>query len=48
MRVEHPSAAADLLLSEAVRNGVVEAEQISLSTLRRLYQAAGLPRVSMR
>lgn len=48
MRVEHPSASAELLLGEAVRNGIVEEDAVSVSTLRRLYQEAGLPRVSVR
>jgi putative transposase len=47
MRMEHPSAAAELILSEAVRNGVVEQGQVSLSTLRRLFEEAGLRRVSV-
>lgn len=48
MRTEHPSAAAELLLGEAVRHGIVAEGAISLSTLRRMYRDAGLPRVSMR
>jgi transposase InsO family protein len=45
MRREHPSASAELLRSEAIRNGVVNEEALSLSTLRRLYRSADLPRV---
>jgi len=48
MRKEHPSASVELLLSEAVRNGVVAAGDLTESTLRRLYRSAGLPRVSKR
>lgn len=48
MRREHPSAAAELLLSEAVRHGVVAEGALSLSTLRRLFAAANLPRHSKR
>jgi len=45
---EHPSASADLVLSEAVRNGVVAAGDLTVSTLRRLYRSAEMPRVSRR
>lgn len=48
MREDHRSAAAELLLAEAVRHGVVAEGQLSLSTLRRLYRSADLPRVSTR
>lgn len=48
MRREHPSAAAELLRDEAIRNGIVSEEALSLSTLRRLYRSADLPRVSRR
>ncbi|NOZ95618.1 MAG: transposase family protein [Acidobacteria bacterium] len=48
MRMENPSAAAELVLSEAVRNGIVAEGQLSEPTLRRLYRSAGLPRVSQR
>lgn len=48
MRREHPSAAAELLWSEAVRHGIVADRQMSLSTLRRLYESEGLSRVSKR
>lgn len=47
MRREHPSAAAELLLQEAVRNGLVGEGQVSLTTLRRLFRAHQLPRTSM-
>jgi len=46
MRRHHRSAAAELILKEAVRHGVVAEDQVSLSTVRRLYRDAGLPRVS--
>jgi transposase InsO family protein len=48
MRREHPSAAAELLLDEAIRHGIVAKDQISVATLRRLYAAEGLSRLSMR
>lgn len=48
MRIEHPTAAAELLLGEAVRHGVVEEGVLSVSTLCRLYQAMGLTRASRR
>ena len=48
MRREHPSAATELLLAEAVRNGVLAQGALSESTLRRLYAAAGLSRVSQK
>lgn len=44
MRREHPNAAADLILDEAVRNGVVVKDAISIPTLRRLFVRADLPR----
>jgi putative transposase len=44
MRQEHPNAAADLILDEAVRYGVVEKGAISLPTLRRLFARADLAR----
>lgn len=47
MRREHPSAAAELLLQEAVRHGIVEEGRLSLTTLRRLYRAHQLPRTSL-
>lgn len=48
IRQAHRNAAAELILAEAVRHGIVAEGQLSLSTLRRLYHAAGLPRVSKR
>ncbi len=48
MRREHRSASAELLLKQAVRHGIVAEGQLSLSTLRRLYRAADLPRLSKR
>ncbi len=44
MRREHPSAAADLMLDEAVRNCVIVKGDISVPTLRRLLARAGLAR----
>lgn len=46
MRREHPSAAAELLRDEAVRHGALVEGALSLSTLRRLYVAFDLPRLS--
>lgn len=46
IRTEHPSAAANLILDTAVRQGVVEAGQVSVSTLRRLFAEVGVPRLS--
>ena len=48
MRAEHPSVAAELLLVEAIRHGIVAKDQLSLSTLRRLFASQGLTRVSQR
>ena len=48
VRREHRSASADLILSEAVRHGIVAEDEVSLSTLRRLFVSADLPRVSRR
>lgn len=47
IRNEHPSAPANLILSTAVRQGTIEAGEISVSTLRRLFAAAGVTRMSM-
>ncbi len=44
IRIEHPSAASDLILDTAVRQGVIAAGQLSASTLRRLFAQAGAPR----
>jgi transposase InsO family protein len=46
MRYEHPTASSDLLLDEAVRNGVVEQGTLSPATLRRLYASAGVSRAA--
>jgi len=48
MRQEHPTASAELVLSEAVRHGVVTTDELKLTTLRRLYRSVGMPRVSRR
>ncbi len=48
MRQEHPTASAELLLSEAVQHGVVGEHELTLTTLRRLFRIAGLPRLSCR
>ena len=47
MRRAHPTASAELILSEAVRHGVVAEGAVSLSTLRRLFNAHGLSRASL-
>lgn len=47
IRRAHPSAAAELILSEAVRNGLVADGQISVSTLRRLFREHDLSRSSL-
>lgn len=44
IRIENPAAPANLILDTAVRQGVVEKDQVSVSTLRRLFAEAGLPR----
>src|SRR5690606_24800491 len=44
MRRQHPSAPAELLLSEAVRHGVIGQGDVSLSTVRRLLARHDLPR----
>lgn len=44
MREAHRSAPVDLILSEAVRHGIVAEGEVSVSTLRRLFRAAGLNR----
>lgn len=46
IRREHPSAAADLILEVAVQQGLLEKGQVSPSTLRRLFAAAGVSRNS--
>jgi putative transposase len=47
IRREHPSAAAGLILDVAVQQGVVEKDEVSPSTLRRLFAAAGVSRTSI-
>lgn len=47
VRRAHPTAAAELILSEAVRNGLLAQGQISVNTLRRLFRAHGLSRDSL-
>lgn len=44
IRRENPSAAASLILDTAVHQGILELEQVSESTLRRLFAAAGASR----
>jgi putative transposase len=44
IRAAHPSSPANLILDVAVREGIIAADQISASTLRRLFQAHGVPR----
>lgn len=44
MRREHPTAAADMLLDAAIKEGAVPDDVISLATLRRLYVRHGLSR----
>ena len=46
IRSERPSVSASLILDVAVREGVVAADQVSVSTLRRLFAEAGVPRVA--
>lgn len=47
IRREHPSAATNLILDVAVRQGVLADGQVSVSTLRRLFAAAGVSRSSL-
>lgn len=47
MRREHPSAAVELLLDEAVRNEILAKDQVSPSTVRRLYREHQLSRTSL-
>jgi putative transposase len=44
MRKEHPTAATELILAEAVRNGVIPAGAVSEATLRRLFRDHDLGR----
>ncbi len=46
MRKAHRSAPAELILSEAIRHGVVAKGAVSVSTLRRHFAQANLSRVS--
>lgn len=46
IRREHPSAAAGLILEVAVQQGIVAKDEVSRSTLRRLFAAAGVSRTS--
>lgn len=46
MRRANRWAAASLILDQAVANGVVAEGQVSVSTVRRLFAAAGLRRLS--
>lgn len=47
MRREHPTAAADMILAEAVRHGIVAEGAISVETLRRLLRDADLSRAGL-
>lgn len=47
IRRSFPSASAELILGEAVRNGVVANGQLSVSTLRRLFHDHDLSRTSL-
>jgi transposase InsO family protein len=44
IRTEHPSAPSNLILDTAVRQGVVQTGQVSISTLRRMFAEAGVTR----
>jgi putative transposase len=44
IRTDHPAASASLILDTAVRQGVISREDVSVSTLRRLFAEAGLSR----
>ena len=46
VRRENPSAAASLILEVAVQQGIIELEEVSPSTLRRLFAAAGASRTA--
>ena len=48
MRAAHRSAPIELILSEAVRNGIVTEGEVSVSTVARLFRAAGLTREGRR
>lgn len=47
IREEHPNAPTELILSEAVRQGVVKEDQITASTLNRVFADAGVARVAL-
>lgn len=47
IRREHPSAATGLILDVAVHQGIVAKDEVSVSTLRRLFAAAGASRTSV-
>lgn len=46
IRREHPTAAAEMILGEVLRHGLLEPGQLSVSTLRRLFRDHDLPRAS--
>ena len=46
IRREHPSAATGLILDVAVHQGIVAKDEVSPSTLRRLFAAAGVSRTA--
>ncbi len=48
IRREHPSASAELILRTLVLDGRLDDEQVSASTVRRLFRDAGLPRLPRR
>jgi len=47
MRREHPTAATDLILAEAVRHGIVAKGTVSVETLRRLFRDADASRARL-
>ena len=47
IRRTHVSASAELILSEAVRNGLIAEGQVSAPTLRRFFRTHGLERASL-
>jgi len=46
IRREHPTAAAEMILGEVLRHGLLAPGQLSVSTLRRLFRDHDLPRAS--
>jgi transposase InsO family protein len=46
IRREHRSASAELILQEAIRNGIVAVGSVSVSTVRRLFAQADISRTS--